>query len=1018
MLLRKRLLSSTVVAGAALIALPAFAQATPAATAPAVASADTNVAAAIADPAPSDGGAIVVTGSRISQPNLTSSSPITAVSSQEIKMQGATRIEDVLNSLPQSFATQSSSTSNGSNGTATANLRNLGDQRTLVLVNGRRLTPGDPASKSSAADLNMIPSALIKRVDVLTGGASSVYGSDAVGGVVNFVLDTNFTGLSVDANYGLYNHNNNSSRFQNIAKAAGYPSASGNAADGGNFDVNLKAGAATKDGRGHIVVYGGYRKINPILQGDRDYSACGLAAGDTDYACGGSATAYPSNFSLGDAVKGGPATNYTLGANGQLVEGRSLYNANPQNYYQRPDERYTAGAFVHYDVSDAFRPYGEFMFMRDRTVAQIAPSGDFNNTDTINCNNPLLSAEQVSVFCRSTNLVGYDAATGTGTPTVFTNPDGSTYNKANLMIGRRNIEGGARQADLTHTSYRAVLGAKGDVAPGISYDLYGQYGVTTFNEVYRNEWSKSALEKGLDVITGPNGQPTCRSVIDGSDPNCVPINLFTPGQLSQQALNYVQKDGYEHGHTKELVVSGSVTVLGSNYGIKTPWADDGLALNIGGEYRKESLSLKVDQAFATGDLTGQGGPTLPVNGQYNVKEFFAELQVPLVSDRKFIKELSLTGGYRFSSYSTAGSVSSYKGELVWAPVSDIKFRGGYNRAVRAPNVQELFAAQSVQIDGATDPCAGGLDKNGTTVNGWTAAQCAHTGLNPAKFGLISTNPSEQYNGLVGGNPNLKPEKADTFTAGIILQPSFLRGFNATIDAFRIKVKDIIGTLGADTIISQCLQTGDPTMCNYIHRDANGSLWQGNDGYITDINVNAGSLTTQGIDFATSYSYRTAKIGTFSFNFQGTYVDKFESNKAGAKFNCAGLYGPQCLYPQSKWRHTARLTWASTNGISLSGRWRYLSGTRFEKTTDDSDLAGSFFPLDSHIKAQNYFDLTASARVADRATFRIGANNLMDRKPPILSQSASPIGAYGNGNTYPGIFDASGRYIFVGVTIDM
>ncbi|WP_294238177.1 TonB-dependent receptor [uncultured Sphingomonas sp.] len=963
----------------------------------------------------SAGGDIVVTGSRISNPNLTSASPISVVTAEDIQIRGGSRIEDVLNTLPQSFATQTSSVSNGSTGTATLNLRNLGDQRTLVLVNGRRLMPGDPVSKSSAADVNVIPQALIKRVDVLTGGASSVYGSDAVAGVVNFVLDTDYKGLSLTSSYGLYNHNNDSARFQGLAAAAGYPSPSGVVADGQQFDVNLKLGTGTEDGKGHIVGYMGYREIQAITQGRRDYSACSLnaPAGNTgaDYRCGGSATAAPANFTLGDAVQGGPPTSYTLNSAGQLVPGTTLYNANPLNYYQRPDKRFTAGFMAHYDVSDALKPYAEFNFMDDRTVAQIAPSGDFSNTQTLNCNNPLLSALQVATFCRATNLVS-DA---NGNPIAFTNPDGTTYNKANVLIGRRNVEGGGRQADITHTSYRFVLGVRGDLDRGISYDAYGQYGTTKYNLIYRNEFSVSKTTRALDVI-GTAANPVCRSVVDGSDPNCVPLNIFGAQPITAAALNYVQQAGFQQGQTKETVVSGAVNFRGGEYGIQSPWSDEGIGLSIGAEYRKEQLSLEVDQAFQSGDLAGQGGPTLPNSGQYDVKEVFGEIQIPLVTDRPFFHELTLEGGYRFSHYSTAGSVSSYKGQLTWAPVRDLTFRGGYNRAVRAPNIQELFVAQSVQIDGATDPCAGAA-VNGL-VNGNTAAQCARIGVPANRFGLISANPSEQYNGLVGGNPNLRPETADTFTVGAVLQPSFLRGFTATVDLFSIKVKDIIGVIGADTILNQCLQTGNPTLCGAIRRDANGTLWQTPQGYVVDTNVNAGTLKTRGIDVSANYTLRTATAGTFSAGISGTYVDELTSSKVGAEFDCAGLYGAQCGFPQSKWRHRAVLSWNNSNGIGISGTWRHLSPTRFERTSGDSDLAGSFYARDARVPAQNYFDLAVSARIENKYTLRIGANNLLDKTPPILSSTAAPIGSFGNGNTYPGIYDAAGRYIFTSFTIDL
>jgi len=1008
--LRTKLLASAVLA-LAVAGAPAFAQTAPAEAqtpadagpAPAVTGQD----AAAPGEAGVGGGDIVVTGSRIASPNLVSASPVTVVNAQDIKLQGATRLEDVLNNLPQAFATQSSSVSNGSTGTATLNLRNLGDQRTLTLVNGRRLMPGDPVSKSSAADINVLPGIMIKRIDVLTGGASSVYGSDAVGGVVNFVLDTDFTGVSVDANYGVFNHDNNNSRLQNLVRGFNYPAPSGLTTDGRNFDVSMKVGAGTEDGRGHIVGYFGYRNIAAVDQGSRDYSSCGLATSSgSEYNCGGSATAFPANFTLTDATVGGPPTSYTLNGAGALVPGTTLYNANPLNYYQRPDTRYTGGFLAHYDVSDAFKPYAEFMFMDDRSVAQIAPSGAFNNTTTLNCGNPYLSAVQVATFCRASNLTGQSTI----------NPDGTTSSIANVLIGRRNVEGGGRQADITHTSYRFVAGARGDIGKGVSYDLFGQYGTTKYNLIYRNEFSVSRTQKALDAVRNSAGQIVCRSVVDGSDPNCVPLNIFGSAPITGDALNYVQVAGFQQGQTKETVVSGSLNFKGGEYGIQSPLANDGIGLAIGGEYRKEQLELSVDTSFATGDLAGQGGPTLPVAGSYDVKEFFAEIQVPLIADRPFFHELTVEGGYRYSDYNLSGGVSSYKGAVSWSPVRDIALRGSYNRAVRAPNIQELFQSQSVQIDGSTDPCAGTPGTaNAPTA---TAAQCVNLGVPLNRYGLIQANPSAQYNGLLGGNLNLRPETADTFTAGVILTPAFLPGFNLTVDAFSIKVKDIISVIGADTILAQCAATGDASLCGLINRDANFSLWQTPAGFVRDTNLNSGNLKTRGLDINANYTYRFATAGSLTAAFNGTYVDEFTSEKVGTSFDCAGYYGGQCGFPQAKWRHQLRLTWQGSDGIGISGRWRYLDPTRYERTSDNPALAGNSFVLDRRIPAQSYFDLALTARVAENYTFRVGANNLLDREPPVLSQTAAPIGAFGNGNTYPGIYDALGRYIFAGLTINM
>jgi len=358
---------------------------------------------------------IVVTGSRIPQPNLTSAAPLTVVSDQDVKLSGATRIEDVLNQLPSVGAAQASGQSNGATGTAEVDLRYLGSKRSLVLVNGRRLMPGDPAGTTQAGDLNVIPAALVKRVEVLTGGASSVYGADAVAGVVNFVMDTHFEGIRLDGNWSIYQHNQHNPSvsggltFNDILNAKGY-AIPGDVTDGRAIDGTVTIGSSFDDGRGHAVAYFGYRKVNPVLQRDRDFSACVLQnSGGGVPRCGGSATANPGNIFLFTHLNATTSTTAALGPGTlTLGAGPNIYNFGPLNYFQRPDERYTAGAFADYEINDQIKPYLEFMFMNDHTLAQIAPSGDFFNTSSFNCDNPLMSAAQKAVICDPVNqIVGF-----------------------------------------------------------------------------------------------------------------------------------------------------------------------------------------------------------------------------------------------------------------------------------------------------------------------------------------------------------------------------------------------------------------------------------------------------------------------------------------------------------------------------------------------------------------------------------------------------------------------------------
>ena len=1022
--------------GIALLAAPAFAQDTP----------DTPAAGPVEGQAPAQAanpeGDILVTGSRIPQPNLTSISPVTVVNSQDIRLQGVTRVEDLLNSLPQVFAGQASTLSNGADGTASVDLRGLGPTRTLVLVNGRRLLPGDPTT--SAADLNAIPEGLIKRVEVLTGGASATYGADAVAGVVNFIMDTDFEGIRLDGQYSFYQHGNNNKLLPPLldARAAagfsGFDYPKGSVADGDTWNTTLSIGAGFDDGRGHVTAYVGYRKVDAVTQDQRDYSACTLQNVDnTTLQCGGSSTSSPGNALIYENG-GTSSTFYQIGPNRTLIPGRTRYNFAPTNYFQRPDERYTAGLFAHYDINDSIKPYMEFMFMDDRSLAQIAPGGDFGNTLSVNCDNPLLSAQQLGLICNPTNLVNgflgtfpLTNATNPGAPPqVFIDPTtGLPYFRGYFQLLKRNVEGGPRIADLQHTEYRGVVGTKGDLGPAWSYDAYYQYGRTVYSQTYLGEFSAVRLARALDVVDNPaqaGVNPICRSVLDGSDPNCVPYDIFG-NAISPGAINYVSATGFQRGIVSEQVASASITGKLGQYGVKTPWADDGVGINIGAEYRKEKLDLTVDQEFATGDLTGQGAPTLPISGNYSVREFFGELQVPLVHDN-FIYDLSFNGGYRYSDYKISNgrqfNTDTYKLGVEFAPIRDIRFRASYNRAVRAPNLQELFAVRHVALDGATDPCS---DFVITAADVGCLAQGLHVGQ------TVTANPAGQYNGMIGGTDTLDPEKATTKSLGVIFQPSFAPRLAISADYYTISVKRAIQGFGADAILAACTTDVNALACSLIHRNpVNGSLWLTPDGYVTDLDSNIGGVKTSGIDVNASYAHDFDGIGAFSANLVGTYITEYKINNGlSGEYNCVGLYGVTCSNltstpsaPTPRWRHKARLTYAAPFGLGVSLQWRYFGSVKVDYTSDDTALHNpDFFQFGSKIPAQSYFDLAATYKLFGHASFRLGVNNMFDKEPPLVTsgdasanQNTCPTGPC-NGNTYPAVYDALGRYIYMGVTLD-
>lgn len=1041
-------LSALVLAGA-LFAVPAMAQDTGGNTVPATQAQDEG-----------QGVDIIVTGSRIPQPNLTSTAPVTVIGAEDVKAQGTVRIEDLLNSMPSVSASQASSLANGADGTATVDLRGLGTSRTLTLVNGRRLMPGDPSPTSgSAADINIIPAAMVKRIEVLTGGASTTYGADAVAGVVNFILDTDFEGFRIDGQYSFFQHNNRNKltppllNARTAAGQSGFDYPTGSVADGGAFDGTVAFGTKLGDS-GHAMAYFGYRNVNPVTQSRRDYSACTIQnTGAGRPQCGGSLTSGNGTAILfNPAINAASSTLYTFLPGGGFANTTTRFNFAPTNYFQRSDERFTAGAFINYDVSDAFKPYLEFMFMDDRTVAQIAPSGDFGNTLVVNCDNPLMSAAQRSIICAPGNLInGYLGnfplavaapynPNPAAPPMTFYDPvTGTPYNRAFMQLLRRNTEGGPRQADLQHTNFRGVIGARGELSPAWNYEAYYQYGRVNYSQVYSNEFSASRLAKALDVIDDPRVagiNPICRSVLDGTDTSCVPYNVFAgPGQVSPQALAYLSATGFQKGNTTEQVANVSFTGDLGQYGIRFPWAADGIGVNIGAEWRRSSLELQTDSAFQTGDLTGQGGATLPIAGNFRVMEFFGETQIPIVQ-KNFIDSLSLNAAYRYSSYKTSGgnkfNTDTYKIGIDFAPVRDIRFRATYNRAVRAPNLQELFATPTVGLNGSVDPCADIGPISATNYG------CRAQGLAVGQG--ITGNPAGQYNGLIGGNQNLKPEKATTKTVGVVLQPSFLSRLAITVDYFDIKVENAIRAFGQDAILQNCMQNATasftPTSCSLVHRDAAGSLWLTPGGYVTDLPNNVGTLQTKGIEVGASYSVGIGSLGRVSFNMQGTYLDSYEIENGlpnSAQYNCAGYYGSTCSIggstdagaPLPKWRHKLRTTWQANDSIGISAQWRYIGAIRSQATSPDAVLNAPYvFNPGARLKPFNYIDLMGTFSFGKSYTFRLGVNNVFDLEPPLVTSGNAaragsnqcPTGPC-NGNTYPATYDALGRYIFAGVTLN-
>jgi outer membrane receptor protein involved in Fe transport len=941
---------------------------------------------------------VVVTGSRIPSPNLTSASPVTTVSSAEIKLEGVTRIEDLLNNLPQVFAGQGSAISNGSNGTATVDLRGLGANRTLVLIDGKRVVPGDPGSP--AVDLNFIPAQLIDRIDLDTGGASAVYGSDAVAGVVNFHMKKNFTGIQIDAQGSMYEHGNDNTYLQNIVASHNYPYPKGDITDGYTTSVSVIMGVNAPDDKGNITAYATYRSVQAVTEADRDYTACTLAESGPTFVCSGSGTTNPTRFTLGKG--GGPAGSvpgsYQLtgsGATTSLIPYTSAgsYNFGPINYLQRPDTRYTFGAYGDYRVNPMVDVYTQMMFMDDDSVAQIAASGSFGTVVTVPCNYPYLTPAETKTFCG-----GSTSATQS-----FTG-----------ALSRRNVEGGGRQSDYRHTDYRMVIGSKGDLDKVWSYDASLQYETTVEKASAQNYFSIAKVENALSNCTLSPGN------------GCLPYDAFQIGGVTQAQLNYLYTAGYTGGQATEQVANLTFTGKLGEYGLKSPWAADGMGVALGTEYRRENITQYDDSETSSGDLEGAGGASQPVNGTFDVYELFAEARGPIVQDKPFAKSISVDAAFRYSDYSTAGTTETYAIMPEWSINRDVTFRGSFQRAVRAPNVIELFSPQLVGLATYVDNCA--VNTPGATPLA-SLAQCERTGMTAAQYGnVVNLGTSSQNNQLTGGNPSLKPEIADSYTGGVVVKPSMVPGLNFSVDYFNIFIANVIqaGLTSDQQVLNNCLATGSSTYCSLIHRDSSGSLQNTANGYILAGNVNAGSLQTSGIDLNGSYRMPLSKIGldhlgSVNFNFVGTYLLSYTQEAVpgtGAQYDCAGYFGNTCGTPNPIWRHSLRTTWNTPwHGLQISANWRYYDSVKVDLLSPNPVLNGTvtgFAQPEKHLPNENYFDLAANIKIFDKYTFRAGVNNVFDQAPPVVGANECPAGPC-NGNVFGQVYDALGRYIFVGVT---
>ena len=899
---------------------------------------------------------VLVTGSRITtQDGFGATSPVTVVTAENIKNLGFVNIEQVLNSLPSIETSQNANISNGSTGTASVDLRGIGTNRTLVLVNGRRMTAG--GAETQAPDISQIPTIALERVDVLTGGASATYGADAVAGVVNFVT-RRMNGIEIRAGWSGYRHDNDNGYIQGLLDARNFEYPSGTEGpDGENNQIDIAMGADFADGRGNATVYATWREQDELRQEARDYSAGALTG--SGLGVGGSANAIIPNFDIYPYVDG--ALDYDAGnffgnvnSSGGLTpwDGTNRYNYAPINHFLRPLTQWSAGAFVDYKINDHFTPYLEMMVSSSQTRAQIAESGTFFVEAYI------LGLEDLPE--------AFAADLGEAIP---------GYDTFGIYVGKRNVEGGPRSNNFSNDGFRTVVGSKGDINDQWSYDVSYLYAQTRQTSTYINDFF-------APNITAVLNQDAC-------DNGCPGYSVFTPNGVTPEQANSLTGTGMLSSQSTTEVITGFVT--GELF--ELPTASSPIQVVVGYEWRGEDFNRTSDTVFAEGQLLGQGGPTPSLGGGFTVSEFFGEVNIPLVDG--LVADLA----YRYSDYSTVGGQDTYRFGLDWQPIELARIRAGFNRAVRAPNVAELFSVNNLGLWAGADPCAGATPE-------YSLEQCARTGVTAAQYGSIVASPADQYNQVTGGNVNLDVEEADTITIGLVLTPT--DNLTVSLDYWSIEIENTIATVGAENIVRQCATNG--SLCSSITRGPTGNLWQGEIPRVFNGLQNIGTNEWEGVDVAGSW-FMDAMGGTFDVKLAGTYMlTKEVEILPGEAFDCVGLISSRC-YPSPEWRHTLTASYDSNEWWAVTARWRYFDGVDYDGALISKRSEGADAITQGNVSsAESYLDLNATFRFLGDSELLVGINNVLDEEPPLVGGTLAS-----NANSIAGFYDTLGQYLFAQAT---
>ncbi len=899
---------------------------------------------------------IVVTGSRIPRADVVSNSPVSVISAEEITRSGSKEIEQIINTMPQVVAGFGAQSNNPGNGTATVDLRNLGAVRTLVLLNGRRVVG---STNDGVVDLNMIPPSLVARVEVATGGASAVYGSDAMAGVVNFIMKDDFEGVELGAQYGVTQHG-----------------------DSARVNIDLTVGTNFADGRGNIVTYLNYFDREQTVGAARDHASRFLvdgldASGNPILVQGGNAVT-PQGTLISPSLVG------LLDPNGTRITGTGIffapegwrayrtsdgYNDRPVANLQLPMERLQTSTMFKYDINDAVRAYGEIQYAKTEVNSTLGAlpmgSSGFIPNFRLDLRNPYLAPSLRNFL--STNL------------------DADGDNLVAVNINRRITDSGPRTNDQTRNFFRTVMGLEGSLANGMKWDVFYNYGRNELTEV---QGGGLLIDNFAAMfLTDPSDPYKCAN----RDPKCVVINPFGLNSLTQEMRDYYGTTLTNRSLVEQQQFGASIA--GNLF--ELPAGPVGVALGV--EHRKESAQFDPDNLYIMGKAISRSAGMQPTGGDFSVSEVYAETYVPLISGRRGIENLAFEGGVRFSDYSTAGAVTSYKYGGEYSPIIGLKFRGLVQRAVRAPNITELYSGQTNTAPVATDFCNAGASR--------TAAErafCLQLGVPTAVIDVFQQE-NTQIRILTGGNSDLGVEKSDTWSLGFVYEPAFVDNLMLTVDYYDIKIEDAIAIFGGGlpTTITACradMVLTNPFCAPLRNRNVDGQLQD-----IPMLNQNIADITSKGVDFRVDYRRSLESWGDLSYFIAGSYL--LENTSQGSPvvnpLDCAGyVANGGCSSANPEWRFTQRLTW-DYGDTSVSLRHRYI-GEVTDGRFAAAIAAGSAMPklAEPIIPATHYVDLSAQWEMSSKITLYSGIDNLFDQEPDFLTERQT--------------YDALGRKFNVGI----